>query len=120
MSKLTNEELAAKAKEVFESNPKLQSAFQTTDGQCFDREDNAINHQLTLTHDGTEVREVSRNETGAAEVAEEAVELDESEENVIKLQELCMDKDLPIADWEGVKTVKELSAYLKSKGIEVK
>lgn len=116
MTKLSAAELAKKAKEVFDSNEKLNEAFQTTDGQCFDREDNAVNHQINLTKEGSEVKKVTRGEKVAkAETGEGATEL-----KFADLQALCTTNQLPEEEWIKLKSKKEVAEYLTSKGIEIK
>jgi hypothetical protein len=41
-------ELEKKLKECFKSNPKVKKLYQTSDGQCFFKENDAYSHAATL------------------------------------------------------------------------
>lgn len=129
MKGLTEKELNAKALEVFESNPGIQEVHQSTDGQCFENQGNAINHQILLTKDGSHVRSVR-----ASELSEKKADKGEGDDGkggggpavgnkgfkMKELQEMAAAAELPEAEWSGFKSKAELTAYLTEKGVELK
>lgn len=56
----SNEELVAKAKEIFESHPKSDKLFATTDGQFFLAESPAKNHAKTFNSEPVEISRPSK------------------------------------------------------------
>lgn len=114
MSKLSKKELAEKAKEVFDSNPELKKGHQTTDGQVFESENNAVQHQLLLTKRAEDVEEVypaeskSKKDSGDDAGSLEGLKLAE-------LQALCVERGYPNEEWKSFTAKKEVIEYINSK-----
>lgn len=101
------------ANKYFKAHPKVDKFFFTTDGQAFFKENDARNHQKSLTGKPGDVKVAKRGEKRANENAEEIKGL---EEKVKSFQELLLDAKDPkekAGIEENIKKLRDEIAKLK-------